>query len=114
MPSLSQHQSSTITKLLLIGYSGAGKTGALTSLVANGYKLRILDFDNGLDSLVIQCRQRCPDKLGNVEFVSVRDKLKGSSAGPIFDGQPTAFTRAMQLLDRWKDGDNDLGKPSEW
>ena len=114
MPSLDQHQSSTTTKLLLIGFSGSGKTGALTSLVEKGYKLRILDFDNGLDSLVIQCRKRCPDKLANVSFVSLRDKIKGTQAGPILDGQPTAFTRSMQLLDRWKDGDVDLGKPGDW
>jgi len=114
MPSLDQHQSSTTTKLLLIGLSGSGKTGALTSLVEAGYKLRILDFDNGLDSLVIQCRQRCPASLGNVSFVSLRDKIKGTQAGPVLDGMPTAFTRAMQLLDRWKDGDVDLGKPSDW
>jgi hypothetical protein len=114
MPSLDQHQSSTTTKLLLIGFSGSGKTGALTSLVEKGYKLRILDFDNGLDSLVIQCRKRCPEKLANVSFVSLRDKIKGTQAGPILDGQPTAFTRSMQLLDRWKDGDVDLGKPGDW
>lgn len=99
---------------MLIGYSGAGKTGALTSLVEAGYKLRILDFDNGLDSLVIQCRKRCPDKLANINFISLRDKLKGTQAGPILDGMPTAFTRAMQLLDRWKDGAEDLGRPSDW
>lgn len=99
---------------MLIGYSGAGKTGALTSLVEAGYKLRILDFDNGLDSLVIQCRKRCPGKLGNIHFVSLRDKLKGTQAGPILDGMPTAFTRAMQLLDRWKDGTEDLGRPADW
>lgn len=79
-----------------------------------GYKLRVLDFDNGLDSLVIQVRQRCPDKLGNISFITLRDKIKGTSTGPMLDGIATAFTRAMQLLDRWKDGDVDLGKPSEW
>jgi len=114
MPSLDQHQSSHYTKMMLIGLSGSGKTGALTSLVEKGYKLRILDFDNGLDSLVIQCRQRCPANLANVSFVSLRDKIKGSQAGPILDGMPTAFTRSMQLLDRWKDGDVDLGKPADW
>jgi hypothetical protein len=114
MPSLSNHQSAKNTKLMLIGTSGSGKTGALVSLVKAGYKLRILDFDNGLDSLVTLAHRECPDKLGNVEYISLRDKLKGSQSGPILDGLPTAFTRAMQLLDRWKDGDNDLGRPSEW
>ena len=49
MPNLSKHQSSEFTKLLLMGDSKSGKTGALASLVLAGYKLRILDFDNGLE-----------------------------------------------------------------
>lgn len=114
MPSLASHQSSQITKLLLIGYSGAGKTGALTALVEAGYKLRILDFDNGLDSLVIQVRKRCPDKLENIQFVSLRDKMKASPSGPIVDGMPTAFVQALKLMDHWKEGDTDLGKPATW
>ena len=32
-----------------MGDSGTGKTEALCSLVLAGYKLRILDLDNGLD-----------------------------------------------------------------
>ena len=51
MPSLSAHQSNDYVKLLLCGDSGSGKSGALASLVGAGYKLRILDMDNGLDSL---------------------------------------------------------------
>lgn len=114
MPSLAQHQSSKTTKLLLIGYSGAGKTGALTSLVEAGYKLRIWDFDNGLDSLVLQVRKRCPDKLDTIRFQSLRDKMKAGPTGPILDGMPTAFVNALKLFDRWREGDEDLGKPAEW
>ena len=51
MPSLANHQSNEFTKLLIEGDSGSGKTGALASLVKAGYKLRILDMDNGLDAL---------------------------------------------------------------
>ena len=38
-------------KILLIGKSGAGKTGALASLVAAGYNLRIIDTDKGVRPL---------------------------------------------------------------
>lgn len=100
--------------MLLIGDSGSGKTGALTSLVEAGYKLRILDFDNGLDSLRIQIEERCPEKMANVDFFSLRDKYKSSPSGPVLDGMPTAFTRAVNLLDRWKDGDLDLGRSADW
>ena len=110
MPSLNQHVSTTTTKLLMIGDSGAGKTSALASLVEAGYKLRILDFDNGLDSLVAQVRRRCPDKAGNVAFETLRDKYRGTGAGVVLDGQPRAFITAMQLLDKWQD----LGRPADW
>lgn len=114
MPSLSNHQSGLSTKVLLVGDSGAGKTGALTSLVEAGYKLRILDFDNGLDSLRMQIEQRCPEKISNVDYFTLRDKYKSSPSGPILDGMPVAFTRAVNLLDKWKDGDVDLGRSSDW
>jgi hypothetical protein len=110
MPSLDQHQSTTTTKLLLIGDSGAGKTASLTSLVEAGYKLRILDFDNGLDSLVGQIRRRCSDKARNVSYETLRDKYRGSGTGVVLDGPPKAFVTAMQLLDKWSDGT----KPGEW
>jgi len=114
MPNLADHQSAKITKMLLMGDSGTAKTGSLVSLVEAGYKLRILDFDNGLDPLVAQIRSRCPAKLANVEFVTLRDKMKSSPMGPIIDGAPQAFIRATQLLDHWKDGTTDLGKPMTW
>ena len=57
MPKGSAHTSAIITKMLLIGASGSGKTGALASLAAAGYKLRILDYDNGLDFLMRYMRK---------------------------------------------------------
>jgi AAA domain len=114
MPTLANHQSSRFTKLLLIGNSGTGKTGSLASLVKDGYKLRILDFDNGLDSLAAAVRRSCPDKLGQISFVTLRDKRKATPIGAVIDGPPIAFVRSLQLLDHWKDGDVDLGVPSKW
>ncbi len=110
MPSLSDHQSSEYTKALLAGDAMTGKTGALVSLVAAGYKLRILDFDNKLDILKMMIQRECPDKIGNVEFVTVRDKFKAGPAGPVLDGSPKAFPLAMKYLDNWPE----LGKPAEW
>lgn len=110
MPSASQHQSANITKLLYIGDSGTGKTTSLWSLVADGYRLRILDFDNLLDSLIAKVRKECPDKLDAIEFMSFRDKMKATPMGPVVDGQPRAFIDALRALDQWEDG----SKPSEW
>lgn len=114
MPSLADHQSNEFTKLLIEGDSGSGKTGALASLVAAGYKLRILDMDNGLDALKQFVLRDCPDKIGNVEFRTLRDKYKSSPEGPIIAGAPKAFVDAVKMLDRWKYDDVDLGIPSEW
>jgi hypothetical protein len=114
MPSLSDHQSSRFTKLLLIGDSGSGKTGALTSLVKAGYKLRILDMDNGLDPLRVCCQRDCPDKIGNVEFRTLRDKRKATPIGSVIDGQPRAFVEALRMMDNWKYDNVDLGPPAKW
>ena len=119
MPSLANHQSNDFTKLLLIGEAMSGKTGSLVSLVKAGYKLRIQDYDNKLDVLKYYVQHECPDLIGNIEYVSLRDKRKTTPAGSVIDGKPKAFIEGMKLLDNWKytDADNsevDLGKPSEW
>lgn len=113
MPSLSNHQSSEYTKLLLMGDSKSGKTGALASLVKK-YNLRILDFDNGLDSLVQIVKREAPDRLDSVEFRTLRDKLKSSPTGTVVDGSATAFIEALKMLDNWKYGNVDLGPPAAW
>ncbi len=97
-----------------MGDSGTAKTGSLVSLVKAGYKLRILDLDNGLDSLVHQVKAQCPDKIGNVSFRTLRDKLKASPIGTVPDGQPKAFINALTMLDKWKFDDEDLGVPATW
>ena len=110
MPTLEKHQSSEFTKLLLIGDSKSGKTGALAPLAVKGYKLRILDFDNGLDALAQIIKRDAPEALKNVEFVTLRDKMRASPTGPIVDGAATAFIEGIKLLDNWPG----LGKPAEW
>lgn len=109
MPSLENHHSSSYVKICYIGDSGTGKTGSLTSLVKAGYKLRILDMDNGLDALVQHIRHECPELLSNVEFETVRDKYSSGPAGPIIK-QPKAFLTALKLMDKWADDSN----PAEW
>ena len=114
MPSLANHQSNQFTKLLLIGDAKSGKTGSLVSLVKAGYKLRILDFDNLLDILKFKVMEECPDKLDNVEFVTVRDNYKAGASGSQIDGKPKAWINAIKLLDNWKYDDVDYGRPADW
>src|SRR5215471_4944794 len=96
--------------MLLIGDSGTGKTGANASLTKAGYNLRLLDLDAGWESLATAVRRTCPDRVASVEVESFRDKYKASSIGPVLDGAPTAFVKAIGLLEKW----GDLGSPAEW
>lgn len=113
MPSLDQHQSNTIVKALLIGDSKAGKTASLISLVKAGYKLRILDMDNLLDILKYLILKECPDKIGNVEFRTLRDKRQWTPEGPKVTA-PRAYGDAVRMMQHWKYGDTDLGSPADW
>lgn len=112
MPKASEHQSGDLTKMLLIGPSGSGKSGALLSLAKAGYKLRIIDMDNGLDYLMRQLRKPAnADAQANVEYVSIQDKLKANaSLGIQSVGVPNGYTRAVMLMDKWEDG----SIPAQW
>lgn len=105
--------------MILLGEAGSGKTGALTSLVKAGYKLRVLDFDNNLDPLKTFVKRECLDKIANVEYRTLADKLKSSPVGAVIDGMPTAFIDGIKLLDKWSYTDAkgtaiDLGPPAKW
>ena len=114
MPSLSKHQSNVYTKLLIEGDSGSGKTGALASLIGAGYKLRILDYDNGLEALKQFVRRDYgTEGLEQVEYRTLRDRYKATTIGPIVD-RPQAFLDGYKMHYRWKYDDTDLGSPSEW
>lgn len=111
MPQLQPPQATTITKMLLLGDSGTGKTGSLASLAKAGYKLHILDMDNKVATGILPLILKDDAKaMANIDYETCRDKLKSSMLGPIIDGQATAFTKALALLDKWTDG----SKPSEW
>lgn len=110
MPTLDQHQSNDLTKMMVLGDPGSGKTGGLTSLVKADYHLGIIDFDNGLDPLVQYVRRECPDKISNVSYITLRDKYKMTVDGPVIVGAARAFADSMKLLDNWPD----LGSPAEW
>lgn len=102
MPTLDNHQSDSYTKLIYIGDSSTGKTGSLVSLLAAGYKFKILDLDNGLETLKIYARQAQLD-LSGIEYETFRDQYRSTSAGPLVKGQPKAFTDALAKMTEWSE-----------
>ncbi len=110
MPKLTDHHSGKFTKLLYLGDSGTGKTGSLVSLMKAGFKLRVVDFDNGLDVLKEFGTKECPDKLANVDYETVRDPYKAGPTGPIVSGVPKALVNSLKLLNKWPDE----SVPAEW
>ena len=123
MPQLSAHQSAKFTKMLLIGDSGAGKTGALASLAAAGYNLRIIDMDNGLDvlaNLLKDPKSKYPaEALGRVRFRTITDPMK-NVGGKLIPRQAKAWENACKMVEHWKWEDpetgekEDLGPASGW
>lgn len=113
MPNLSNHSATKIGKVLLVGNSGSGKTGALASLAKAGYNLRIADFDAGADILV-NLLSPFPEAMARVHVQTFTDKLKPTGAMILPDGVPTALNRALNQLNRWKDADADFGPVTTW
>jgi hypothetical protein len=111
MPTLTDHQSSEYRKLILIGNSGAGKTGALTSLVQAGFNLRIIDLDSGLDALVNHIKLVDPALLAKIQFQTFRDKMKMTPTGTRVVGAPRAYANTLETLEKWPDDGSD---PAEW
>lgn len=111
MPKASDHKNSDYIKLMFIGASGAGKTGALTSLVQAGYELRIIDMDSGLDALINHVRAVDPKLLDKIGYVSYRDRVKMTATGPKVAGTPKAYVNALNALESWPDDGSD---PAEW
>jgi|TARA_R110000744_G_scaffold11669_5_gene35393 hypothetical protein len=101
MPSFNQHASNTRTKIMVTGDSGSGKTGLLSTLANDGYNLRILDFDNGLDILNSFLDEGAKDR---VHYATLRDTMKTA----------TAYAGAVKLIENWKTEDEDFGPVKDW
>lgn len=107
MATLEEYAESAFKKVLFLGESKTGKTGALASLVEAGYKLFIIDFDAGLDYLAAEIRDKDPKLLKNIVYQTFRDKTKlTATRDVIVQGSAKAFDKAFKALD---DGIDDTG-----
>jgi hypothetical protein len=119
MPPLSAHQSAQTLKLLFVGESGAGKTGALASLASDGYNLRILDLDNGLDVLAnILSDSKSPykkDATSRVLFRTLTEKMKNNN-GKMLPASAKVWPDTIEMLSNWKEpGETaSLGPVASW
>lgn len=111
MAKASSYKRDSFVKLLFIGNSGAGKTGALASLVQAGYKIRMIDLDNGLTSLIHHVSEIDPKLLDSIEYESYRDDVKMSPTGPRVAGAPKAYVNTLKALEKWPEDGSD---PAEW
>ena len=87
---------------LLLGNSGTGKTGSLVSLVKAGYKLKILDLENGTQILYNLVMEQCPDMLDNVELEKISTKYRIGPAGATAEKAPAGLVKVGKILDRWQ------------
>lgn len=99
MPTLTEFASSKTIKLLNIGESKSGKTGALASLAAAGYNLYILDYDGGLEILANVLRGN-DEALSRVRFESPRDAISFLNGTPKVK-TADAYKAAGRILVEW-------------
>ena len=123
----SEHPAGSRIKAMIVGDSGAGQTTALASLANAGYKLRILDFDSGLD--ILRHYVNDPDSMDYHTF-DVHDPMAPDKAaamamnweglGPIAETGPndvlvldtaTTFGQCLETLEAKKNKD---GRKSSW
>lgn len=114
-------QSGVRMKMLGMGYPKSGKTPSLIPLLLAGYKVRMLDFDDGTASLLRFIPPEMLDKIDlDVQVLTDEvgfEKPDQAYAGPV--GTPKAYKRAWELMKRWEydrpDGTHvDLGSSKDW
>lgn len=122
MPSLSTAPLPPV-KMLLIGDSSAGKTGALASLASAGYNLRIIDLDNGLDilrSLLTDPGSKYDkDAVNRVIFKTLSEPMRVLN-NKVVPSRASVWPEMMKLLDKWEEPEADgqpavnLGPVTKW
>ena len=130
---ITELESTTLIKMILMGFSGKGKSTAIVPLsIPNlvkdfpGYKLRILDFDGKMLEVVkanlsARLDRNRANKMRltpitqdqykaaatNIEIEVLREKTKPTlDGGAAIIGQPQAWANTIKILERWtKDAD---------
>lgn len=128
MPTLNSEQKlPALIKLILMGWSGTGKTSAYVPLAipelvkgCPGYKLRILDYDGKAEEMIRSLldarldankarrlkltpitREQHSAALANCDVEVMREKTRITSKGVEIVGAPRSWARTMQVLEKW-------------
>lgn len=122
-------------KTIIIGESGDGKTGALMSLIAAGYNVRILDTDNGNLTLkgllhpnysyLDYIKSKGIDLDQTTSFIPISTEMGMRTITHKFGNQThtetilapknaRAWGRIISQLENWKDGEKSYGHISTW
>ena len=121
MAPLTQLHAAAPIKLLLIGNSSVGKTGALASLAARGFNLRVLDIDKGVDVLGSLLTspdspyyKLDPEAASRVHVIQCSDTMKAISSGALVPERVKGWATFTNALTHWKDESSDLGPVKDW
>lgn len=109
MSNLATHKNAARSTILMIGGNGSGKTGSLVSLVKAGYKIRVVDCDNGAEILG-HLLDGSPEAVARVDVETHTDQYTGSAGNPVLKLPLKGFSGVCKVLDNWPE----LGKPSTW
>jgi len=88
-------------QILYLGDSGTGKTGSLFSLVEAGYRLWIIDMENGVQILANLIKEKCPNRLNQVEVEQFSENYTITKMGPKVRGSANALVKAGAQIDKW-------------
>lgn len=107
-------------KMLLLGESGSGKTGALASLLDAGYNVRMIDLDNGADALVnLVTSPKSPYNKDSVKRLSYRTLTEPmrNVGGRLVPAKATVWQKSIEMLTNWKAEEPqplEAGNVNEW
>jgi hypothetical protein len=116
MATFSTSAPASARRILVIGDSGSGKTGALFSLVKAGYNLRILDLDNNLSILGSLIREDpAAAKLATqVDYATITDTVTYLNGAPVLKGGAKAWPTILKMLMNWKTETGEFGPLTSW
>lgn len=103
-------------KLINMGESGHGKTSMLAGLCSAGYNVRVLDLDNGIESLVDILTgpgsKHKPDAIGRLRWKTLTESYM-SRGGNIVPRGAAVYPGAVAMLETWKGDESYDSKAQE-